>query len=115
MVCEPCEKVLHEESSLNPHMQKASDMENDDQKGRSSDELTHNEPKRKNNDEIDDERKIDSESSARRKPAYDALENVFFENGTEESTKQESVEHPKIEEDENIRFQHLECNGWRIL
>ena len=47
MVCEPCEKVLHEESSLNPHMQEASDMENDDQKGRSSDELTPNEPKRK--------------------------------------------------------------------
>ena len=32
-------------------MQEASNMENDDQKGRSSDELTPNEPERKDDDD----------------------------------------------------------------
>ena len=30
LIGEPCEKVLQEESSLNPHMQKVSDVEDDD-------------------------------------------------------------------------------------
>ena len=55
--CKPCNIVFNGKSSLNPHMQEASDMENDDQKGKSSDELTPNEPERKDDDEVDSETK----------------------------------------------------------
>ena len=55
-------------------MQESPDMENDDQKGSWSDELTLDEPEKKNHVDDDNERKIDSESPARIKPAYDALD-----------------------------------------
>ena len=87
LVCKPCKKVFNGKSSLNTHMQEVSDMENDEQKGRSSDESTPNEPERKDDDKVDKERKIGSESSARIRPAYDALEDIYFEDGTKVAAK----------------------------
>ena len=75
-------------------------MENDDQKGRSSDELTPNEPERKDDDEGDNERKIGSKSSARIKPASDALDDIYFEDGIKVSAKPESDKNPAVEKGE---------------
>ena len=100
LVCKSCNTVFNGKSSLNPHMQEASDMKNDDQKGRSFDELTPNEPERKDDEEVDNERKIGSESSARIRPAYDALEDIYFEDGTKVSAKPESLKNPENEEGE---------------
>ena len=72
-------------------MQEVPNMEDDDQKGKSSDELTPDEPERKDDDEDNNERKIGPVSSARTKPAYDALEDIYSENGTKVSAKPESV------------------------
>ena len=87
--CAPCEKVLHEESSLVHHMQESPDMEKDDQKGSWSDEVALDEPEKKNHVDDDNERKI--ETSTIIKPAYGTLEDSYFENGAKAPAKPESA------------------------
>ena len=59
---------------------------------------------REDNDKADNERKTGSESLARIRPAYDALEDNNFEDGTKVSAKPKSDKNPVIEKGERIGF-----------
>ena len=85
--CAPCEKVLHEESSLVHHMQESPGMEKDDQKGSWSDKVTLDEPEEENHGDDDDR----IETPTRIKPAYGSLEVSYFENGAKAPAKPESA------------------------
>ena len=86
-------------------MQKVLDRKDDNQEGKSSNELTPNEPEREDDEEHnDDDRKNRLESLARTKLVDDVLEDNNFKNGTEVSAKPESVKNPEIEEGENSGF-----------
>ena len=58
----------------------------------------------KDDDKVDNERKTGSESLARIRPAYDALEDNNFENDTRVSAKSKSDKNPVIEKDDRIGF-----------